>query len=80
MVPFFAAVVVFLIYRSNVVGGLNEGVTLTYLDNSLLAANGIADRSASQLLVMGNYLLKTIFPHPIISDYSYSKIFFANNL
>lgn len=74
MLPFLAAVVIFLIYRSNILGGLNEGVKLTYLDNSLLAANGFAERSASGILVLGNYLLKTIFPHPLISDYSYSTL------
>ena len=69
--PYLGAVIVFLIYRSKIVGGLNAGVTLTYLDNSLLAANGFAERTASHLLVLGNYLLKTVFPHPLISDYSY---------
>ncbi len=78
MLPYVGAVIVFLIYRSYVLGGLNEGVTLTYLDNSLLAANGFAERSASNLLVLGHYLLKTIFPHPLISDYSYSTIPLVN--
>ncbi|MEZ4959808.1 MAG: tetratricopeptide repeat protein [Saprospiraceae bacterium] len=72
--PFVAAVAVFLLIRSSILGGLNEGVTLTYLDNSLLAAQGIAQRSASNILVLGHYLLKTVFPHPLISDYSYSTI------
>ena len=74
MLPYLAAVFIFLIYRSDVVGGLNEGVQLTKLDNSLLAANGIGERISSQLLVMGHYLLKTIYPHPLISDYSFSTI------
>ncbi len=78
MLPFLGAVVLFLIYRSDIVGGLNEGVKLTYLDNSLLAANGFAERSASNLLVLGHYLLKTVFPHPLISDYSYSTIPLVN--
>ncbi|MEO1263767.1 MAG: tetratricopeptide repeat protein [Bacteroidota bacterium] len=74
MVPYLAAVIIFLVYRSIIVGGINEGVTLTYLDNSLLAANGIGERISSQLLVLGHYLLKTVYPHPLISDYSYSTI------
>lgn len=68
---FFAVAVVFLIIRSNIVGGLNAGVTLTPLDNSLLGADGIAQRWASNILVLGYYLLKAVFPHPLISDYSY---------
>lgn len=78
MLPYLAAVVIFLIYRSSVVGGLNEGVALTKLDNSLLAANGFAERSASQFIVLGNYLLKSVFPHPLLSDYSYLTLPLVN--
>ena len=77
-VPFVSAVVIFLIIRSNIAGGLNEGVTLTKLDNSLLGADGISQRWASNLLVLGNYLLKTVFPHPLISDYSYITLPLVN--
>ncbi len=69
--PFLILTIVFLAVRSAIVGGLNAGVTLTELDNSLLGASGIAQRWPSNILVLGNYLLKTIFPHPLISDYSY---------
>ena len=78
MLPYLGAVIVFLIYRTDIVGGFNEGVTLTYLDNSLLAAKGFGERSASQILVLGNYLLKTVFPHPLISDYSFSTLPIVN--
>jgi len=78
VLPYAVAVVFFLAVRSNVLGGLNEGVTLTYLDNSLLAAEGFAERSASNLLVLGHYLLKTVFPHPLLSDYSYSTLPLVN--
>ncbi len=78
MLPYVGAIVLFLIIRTSVLGGLNAGVTLTYLDNSLLAAEGFAQRSASNLLVLGHYLLKTVFPHPLISDYSYSTIPLVN--
>jgi tetratricopeptide (TPR) repeat protein len=76
--PYAAAVLFFLLIRSSILGGLNEGITLTYLDNSLLAAEGFAERSASNILVLGYYLLKTVFPHPLISDYSWSTIPLSN--
>lgn len=76
--PFLVAAAIFLVVRSEVVGGFNGGVELTYLDNSLLAANGVAERSASNLLVIGHYLLKTVWPHPLISDYSFSTIPLTN--
>ncbi len=72
--PFFAVAIIYLIIRSNILGGLNAGVTLTELDNSLLAAKTFGERSASNILVLGKYLLMTVFPHPLISDYSYSTL------
>lgn len=72
--PFLVAVIIYLMIRSEIVGGLNAGVKLNILDNSLLATNGFAERSASNLQVLGYYLLHTIFPHPLISDYSYSTL------
>ncbi|MGK0363127.1 MAG: hypothetical protein ACI85O_000169 [Saprospiraceae bacterium] len=72
--PFLGAVVIYLIIRTNIVGGLNAGVKLGILDNSLLATDGILERSASNLQVLGYYLLHTVFPHPLISDYSYSTL------
>ncbi|MFK7937082.1 MAG: tetratricopeptide repeat protein [Saprospiraceae bacterium] len=76
--PFFGATIIFLIIRSAIVGGLNAGVTLTPLDNSLLAADGFAQRSASNILVLGYYWFKTFLPHPLLSDYSYVTIPLVN--
>ncbi len=72
--PFIAVAAVYLAIRSSILGGINEGVTLTPLDNSLLAAETIDQRIASNILVLGVYLFKTIFPHPLLSDYSYLTI------
>ncbi len=76
--PYFAAALVYLFFRSKILGGLNEGVHLTELDNSLLACNGIAERTASGVLVLGKYLLMTLFPHPLISDYSFKTLPIVN--
>jgi tetratricopeptide (TPR) repeat protein len=72
--PFLAIGIAYLILRSNVLGGLNEGVVLTELDNSLLAAKNFGERTASNILVLGKYLIMTLFPHPLISDYSFSTL------
>ncbi|MBK9012799.1 MAG: tetratricopeptide repeat protein [Saprospiraceae bacterium] len=76
--PYFAAAILYLFIRSNILGGLNEGVELTELDNSLLACNGFDERTASGVLVLGKYLLMTLFPHPLISDYSFSTLPIVN--
>lgn len=76
--PYFVAVVVYVTVRSQILGGLNEGIELTELDNSLLACNGIGERTASGMLVLGKYLLMTLFPHPLISDYSFKTLPIVN--
>ncbi len=72
--PFLGLVVFFLIIRSSIVGGLNEGVALNVLDNSLLAAENTSHRIASNIYVLGVYLYKNLIPYPLLSDYSYSTI------
>lgn len=72
--PFLFVAAIYLFVRSAVLGGINEGVTLTPLDNSLLAAKTFDQRIASNILVLGVYLFKTVFPHPLLSDYSYLTI------
>ena len=72
--PFVAAGLIYLAIRSSILGGLNEGVTLTPLDNSLLAAETLDQRIASNILVLGTYLFKSFVPHPLLSDYSYLTI------
>jgi len=72
--PYFGLAIVYLIIRSSVVGGLNEGVTLTVLDNSLLAAETVSERIATNIYVLGIYFFKNLFPHPLLSDYSFNTI------
>ncbi len=69
--PYAAAAAFFLAVRSSILGGLNAGIRLTYLDNSLLAARDLSERIASNILVLGKYLYMTLWPDPLISDYSY---------
>ncbi len=69
--PFIGVTLIYLYFWSKIVG---DAVELTELDNSLLACNGIGERTASGILVLGKYLLMTIFPHPLLSDYSLSTI------
>ena len=72
--PFFGAVMVYLMIRSGIIGGLNAGVELKILDNSLLAAEGFGEETASRMQGIGYYLLHTLLPHPLISDYSFSTL------
>ena len=85
-VPFFAAIVFYLIVRTIVItegdfsnaqsiGDLiNPGLTLTKLDNSLLAADNINEKTASRIYVLGYYLRQAFLPGQFLSDYSFSTI------
>jgi len=44
------------------------------LNNSVLAAPNLAGRIATGILLQGLYLLKMLFPHPLLYDYSYNQI------
>lgn len=46
----------------------------TYVDNSLVAADGILQRTATAFTIMGRYLLLLVYPHPLSYDYSYSQV------
>jgi tetratricopeptide (TPR) repeat protein len=70
--PFLGLALFFLIYRYDVIG--SDYIQTKYFDNSLLAADSIGERIASNINVLGFYLYKTIIPHPLISDYSYNTL------
>ncbi len=44
------------------------------IDNSLFAANGFAEQTATAVAMMGKYVSLLFFPHPLIYDYSYAQI------
>ena len=74
LAPFVVLTIIYLAIRSNIVGGLNAGVTLTELDNSLLATNGPAERIPSNLKILGLYLWQSVWPYTLLSDYSYGAV------
>ena len=74
LAPFLAVALTYLLIRSGITGGLNEGVELTRLDNSLLAAEGPAERIPSNLKILGLYLWRAVFPNVLLSDYSYGTV------
>jgi len=57
---------------------LPEGFTfrkgMPVTDNTLLSAPDIFMKLATAVMLLGKYLLLLLFPHPLISDYSYHHI------
>ncbi|MFI5135793.1 MAG: tetratricopeptide repeat protein, partial [Chitinophagales bacterium] len=67
LIPVF----VFLIIRFKVIG---QTAPPSMADNALMATNDLLTRKASAIYILGLYLLKLFFPHPLTFDYSYNQI------
>ena len=72
---FLVPTAIFLMVRSSILGGINEGVELKIIDNSLLGAQDfLAARLPSNLYSLGYFFKQSIFPNTLLSDYSYSTL------
>lgn len=49
-------------------------VPYTYADNSLLACPGFASRLSTGLVILGRYLVKSVWPYNMSYDYSFNQI------
>ncbi|MEY3344199.1 MAG: hypothetical protein RL090_1883 [Bacteroidota bacterium] len=65
---------VFFIIRANVLGGINTLGTPNVADNLLMAADDGLERFCTAVSIMGLYLMKLFWPHPLVFDYSYNQI------
>lgn len=70
LLPFVA----FLIMRLSVLGSLSGDKSIARLDNLLMAAPNQAVKIATAIKILGLYLQKLIFPHPLMNDYSLNQI------
>jgi len=65
--------IIFLIIRKNVVGFI-EGSSVSVVDNLLMAANSLNEHTATAIKILGIYLYKQFYPHPLICDSSFNQI------
>lgn len=70
-----APAVIFLLIRYSVVG---ETGPPSMADNALLATKDVLVQKSSAIYILGLYLLKLFYPHPLTFDYSYSQIPLVN--
>ncbi len=68
------SLVVFLMMRVSVLGSLSGDKTIAKIDNLLMAAPNAAVKLATAIKILGLYLQKLIFPHPLMNDYSTQQI------
>lgn len=66
--------VIFLGIRQKVVGTISGAENVSVVDNLLSAAKSTSERTATAFKILGIYLVKQIYPHPLACDYSFNQI------
>ncbi len=74
VMPALMAVIVFLLIRSNVLGGVNTLGKPNVADNLLMAAKDQVEFFCTAISIFGLYIQKLLLPHPLVFDYSYNQI------
>ena len=64
----------YVMARIAVLGSFSGNKTIAKIDNMLMAAPTEAVRLATAIKILGLYLWKLIFPHPLMNDYSLNQI------
>ncbi len=65
---------IYLIMRIRVLGSISGDKTIAGLDNLLVNAPNHFVKLATTFKILGLYLVKIIFPHPLMNDYSINQI------
>tara|TARA_R110002096_G_scaffold394733_1_gene590017 strand:- start:118 stop:1941 length:1824 start_codon:yes stop_codon:yes gene_type:complete len=65
---------IYLGVRSKVLGKVSGNENIAVLDNLLQAAPDELIRLATAIKILGLYLWKLVFPHPLVNDYSFNQI------
>lgn len=68
-----ATAIFYLVVRGSVLEDQVPGA-VSVADNLLAAAGSITERVSTAILLLGLYLQKLVFPHPLIFDHSYNHI------
>ena len=71
-------VIVFLIIRNIVLSENDSTYIVTPLENLLLSTNNITNRIATEIKIMGDYILLLIYPKNLLYDRSYGQIKIVN--
>lgn len=75
LLPLAAVTAVWLGWHTYVIQALSPlRVSYTYADNSLLACSDVVSRVATGFMILGMYLVKSIWPYAMSYDYSFNQI------
>lgn len=75
---FLISFAAYMLMRVNVLGSINGDKNIAQIDNMLMAAPNKAIELATAIKIMGLYLWKLVFPHPLMNDYSLNQIPFSS--
>lgn len=64
----------FMYIRSQIVGSVGVGDSISFLDNAIFAADGFMNQMAMTFVFLGKYLLNLIAPYQLGSDFGYNQI------
>jgi len=71
---FIIPALLFLAIRKSVLGIMLDFYVVPFIHNSLVTSPNIFFKTATAIKILGIYLLKLVFPHPLTIDYSYNQI------
>ena len=54
--------------------GISTAGRIDFFDNIMVTANGFSERYGTAFYILLKYLAIQIFPHPLVSDYSYAQL------
>ena len=74
LIPFFIVTGIYLAIRSSVLQGAITDDAVSVADNILAGAKSFSTRLGTAFYILGLYILKLIFPHPLSYDYSFNQI------
>lgn len=72
--PFLLPTFIYLIARAKVLGSIGGSKSIAIIDNILVSAPNPLVKLVTVFKILGLYLWKLIFPHPLMNDYSMQQI------
>lgn len=71
ILPFAGVLIAYFLLRNAVLDTVTFEDKMTVINNSLAAADTLAERIATNIIIFANYIKLLFFPHPLAWDYSY---------
>ena len=74
LIPFLIITGIYLVIRSSVLQGAITDDAVSVADNIIAGTKSFSTHMGTVFYILGLYILKLIFPHPLSYDYSFNQI------